>query len=142
MTITILDFKLLSIEEALKLDKDTRMIKGNWWLRTPGHLNYIETFVYSNGDINRIGKYIKSRFKVRPAFYLKDNVGRQFKLSNHYWINVFDNVYLCKDFISDQIFSHDSNNYKESNISNYLTYWFIHNNLELNTSITLEDKEE
>ena len=123
----ILECKLLSFEEADKVDKELRKTDRSWWLRSPGASDDRAMFVYgASGFVSDIGYFVSEKFGVRPGLYLESYEGKSFELAGHNWINVFDNVYLCEDFVGISAFNNspkESNDYEESDINKYLKNW-------------------
>ena len=137
MKIKILDCKLLSIEEANKVDESIRRIDKYWWLRSCGNDIHYAAYVGSDGRINTYGVHVSHPSYVRPALYLESNIGKSFKLASHDWINVFDNVYLCENFIEYKMFDAEYVQYESSYIQNYILSWFRSQGLEFNTNIEI-----
>lgn len=138
----ILNCKLLSKEEARKVDNKLRKAEYNWSLHSAGPFKEEAAFV--NGEYGYVYDYgyiIKFESGVRPALYLESNVGKSFKLAGHNWINVFDNVYLCEDLIGKSIFNNlsDGNDYEGSVIQKYVLSWCKSKNIEFNTEINFEE---
>lgn len=138
----ILDCKLLSVEEANQVNTELRKAEDKWWLCSPGHFDYKAACVFSaDGYADEYGYYVDVPLCVRPALYMESAISESFNLAGHNWINVFDNVYLCEDFIGESAFNHnssDGNNYEGSAVQKYILSWFRSRGLEFNTEIELE----
>lgn len=135
----ILDCKLLSIEEARRVDTELKKAENGWGLRSPGNYGGFVAFVAGeDGYVYSNGSSVSLEFGVRPALYLESAISKSFKLASHNWINVFDNVYLCEDFIGKSVFNNnysDGNNYEGSAVQKYVLSWFRSQGLEFNTEI-------
>ena len=75
------------------------------------------------------------------ALYLDFAISNSFRLAGHNWINVFDNVYLCEDFIGKSIFNHrdEGNKYEGSVVQKYVLSWFRSQGLEFDNEIELDE---
>ena len=144
MKIKILDCKLLSFEEARKVDYPIVRIDNCWWLRSPNiRYNSAAAYVTNDGAACRdAGSGIVDRynFSIRPALYLESQILKSFELAGHSWINVFNNVYLCEDCIGVGIFNDNkSNKYEGSYIQKFILSWFKNQGLEFNIEIELNE---
>ena len=137
----ILDCKLLSVEEVRKVDKEFRKAEYYWWLRSAGKVEDKAAFVYGEfGYEDDTGIFVKLEFGVRPTLYLESAISKSFKLAGHNWINVFDNVYLCEDFIGKSVFNNsDDNNYEGSVVQKYVLSWCKSKGIEFDIEIEPEE---
>ncbi len=60
----------LSVAEASLLDESIRTYSANWWLRSPGNVDYYAAVVSNSGDVHADGGDVASTRAVRPAFHL------------------------------------------------------------------------
>lgn len=45
---------LLSVEEAKKVDKNTRSVGDTWWLRSPGDIAYFAAIIFDDRYVDDI----------------------------------------------------------------------------------------
>lgn len=157
MRITLLDIKLLSIEEIRRVKNRGN---GNWyWLRSPSrykdYASCIDTFgfIYMHGNKINNTQRDGNDITIRPALIIKpiqiidsdeieDNEPLEsFLLGEQEWINVFGDTYLCKEYIGKGYFDDKSNKYETSYINKYIHNWLSNLGFSLNTSYDLVDDE-
>lgn len=141
MIIKILECKLLSVQEARKVSKSLRGAGASycWWLCSPGDAPNLATDVDFYGAIGTYGLPITNCIGVRPALWLESPVTKSFKLAGHRWINVFDNVYLCENFIGFEIFDEKSNQYCGSRVQNFIIAWCKNHDISFYEKIELDE---
>lgn len=127
---------LLSVKEAVKLPKDTRVAAANWWLRSPSYFDGRAAFVAgSDGIVREAGYAVSNAFGVRPALRISGlessafKTGDRFELGGHSFTVVSDQYALCEGIIGRYFFRDDwkvggANDYEKSDVKKYVDRWF------------------
>ena len=135
---------LLSIAEYEAAKEYIPMIKGWWWLRSPGSLGYRAAVVFSVGWVDTRGNYVSlTPGVVRPALRVSNlqslnlQIGDKiFDLAGHTWTVIADDLMLCDDGIGQHCFredweTEDSNVYEASDVKKYLEEWAQENRITI-----------
>ena len=140
--VDITEITLLSVEEAEKLDEDTRYIGDPWWLRSPGDFDDFAAIVNPNGVVYADGSYVDSTYGVRPALTISNlqasnlRIGDQFILADEQWTVIGKDKALCDDIVGRAPFrkawkAPDANDYEKSDVKRWLKKWLSGKGIKL-----------
>lgn len=133
--IDVIEITLLSVEEAMELDKNVRGIGDSWWLRSPGNRYYRAMFV-DDGNIGVSGLCVDISLGARPALQISDlessnlRIGDRFVLADEQWIVISKDKALCDRIIGKMHFRKyweepDANDYEKSDVKIWLEKWAV-----------------
>ena len=97
-----------------------------WWLRTQGNYSDFSTFVRSDGSVNYCGFDIDDTYgAVRPALTIPEDykIGKRVLAYDFPWIVIGKGLAIAETPIGFHRFDGKSNNYKNSEIRQWLLNW-------------------
>ena len=121
---------IFSMEEYEKYKELIPQIKCWWWLRSPGYYSTYILSVDPDGSIDRVGNYIlNDTDAVRPALWFSFTSfepGDKFIYCGVTWVVLDKNLAITEVPIVFHNFDNHNNNYKESEVRQFLLEWYMH----------------
>lgn len=127
---------LLSIEEYKAAKKYIPLIKGWWWLRSPGFLSSLAAYVDSDGCVDTHGDSVHwTNYVVRPALLISNLDSFNLKPGDKIidfcrfdWTVISGNMVLCDTGVGTHCFREDwqapdANDYEKSDVKRWLEDW-------------------
>lgn len=121
---------LLSIEEYKKYEDIVPKINVMWWLRSPGSGSNCAAIVYGDGSLHSNGYYFRNIYNaVRPVLRIEKSsnlkVGDRIMAYNFPFIviDAKEGLAIAEVPIAFRRFDNDSNDYKKSEIRQFLLDW-------------------
>ena len=132
ISISFKEITLLSEEEYIKNRELISLMRGFWWLRSPGYYKFNATYVRSDGilydfDVN------DDRGGVRPALKMQGRhdliPGDKIRIAEYTFTVLHGDLVLCDTCIGTSMFDYESNNFETSVIRKYLYNWAEENGI-------------
>lgn len=116
---------LLSKEEYLKNRELIPLVKGYWWLRSPGYVDNEAMFVYGEpGDVDDLGYDVRDDLGVRPALKIEHHErlkpGQKVGIKGLYFTVLNDGLLLCDTIVIRIMFDRLLNDYDTSYVKHWL----------------------
>jgi hypothetical protein len=127
---------LLSLEEYEQAKKHIPMIRGWWWLRSPGGSSNSAAYVMNDGWVDTYGNGVDyTNIVVRPALLISNLDSFNLKLGDRIvdfcrcdWTVIPGNMVLCDTGVGTHCFREDwgapdANDYEKSDVKAWLENW-------------------
>lgn len=123
---------LLSAEQYKYFKDSIPLIRGAWWLCSPGDFETYSALVDGSGDVDILGSLVDKELGVRPALQssnlksLNLNIGNELKVNDKTYTIVSDDMVISNDLIGRHPFNYDyrkGNHYNRSDIKQFLDEW-------------------
>lgn len=133
ISLSIKEVTLLSKEEYIKNRELISLMRGFWWLRSPGYYKFDATYVRSDGifydfDVNDDHGGVRPALKIQGRHDLIP--GDKIRIAEYTFTVLHGDLVLCDTCIGTSMFDYESNDFKTSVIRKYLYDWAKKNGIK------------